>query len=153
MATLPDDLDLRTVLTWLRGVGEPRTTNALDVPGATPDELSRLAALGSLVRLVVERVGAREELAVLNAVEGVASWLESTVEVPEQVVSAAERLAGDSEALAALYASSVAAANRRELGTFFTLLRKWFVRSKRALRRASCRRLSLTSARESGSSR
>lgn len=101
------------VADWLDGVTGRALPQRL-VPGATADERRRLAALGGLVRHLLNGVPTTWP-APLRA------WAEEPDSPPSAVVhQAREGLAEATDFFASLYESVVEGPNRRRLGTFFT---------------------------------
>lgn len=113
-----NDPRLKVVLAWLFAVGDCDPVAAEWVPGTTPSERMRLAALGGLVRSLVEDASAHPAFAAPE----LRVWLASGPTPPEDVIATARKvLAEDQEdGLARIYAKVVSGKSRRTLGTFFT---------------------------------
>ena len=113
-----NDPRLKVVLRWLFAVDGCAPVSEDWVPGATPRERVRLAALGGLVRALVDDPSAHPAFAARE----LRDWLESGPTPPEDVVATAHKiLAEDQEdGLAQIYAKVVSGKSRRTLGTFFT---------------------------------
>lgn len=98
---------------WLAGATGSPLAQGL-VPGATQAERRRLAALGGLVRNLLEGVPARWP-------QPLKEWVASGTTPPAAVLQEARRLMSEpSDFFARLYEHVVAGPNRRRLGTFFT---------------------------------
>lgn len=114
------DRDLARVLKWVGATeGSDRLPGAV-VPGANVAERTQLALLGDVTRAVFETPAFSSDLDVVTGVPEVKTWLSGDVDAPEQIADALARISGQSELVASLYSSTVAASRRRRLGTFFT---------------------------------
>ena len=98
---------------WLTGARCAPLAQRL-VPGANSDERRRLAALGGLVRHLLDDIPG-------DWPEALRTWVERGPAPPPDVLNEARTLMADTgDWFAAVYEHVVAGANRRRLGTFFT---------------------------------
>jgi len=106
---------VRRLLRWLDGATVPALP-AEDVPGASADELGRLAALGALARALAPD-------AVDTWPPSVSKWATTDVDMDPGLLADIETSLADADAadvLALTYEWVVSGTNRRRLGTFFT---------------------------------
>lgn len=104
---------MNKVEAWLAGAECAPLAQRL-VPGADSDERRQLAALGGLVRHILDDIPR-------DWPEALRTWTERGPAPPLDVlVEARARLAGSGDWFAAVYEHVVAGPNRRRLGTFFT---------------------------------
>ncbi|MFC5265885.1 hypothetical protein ACFPJ1_27545 [Kribbella qitaiheensis] len=119
--------DLQAWLTSYEGAPIPTAW----VPGAKPDERTRLAALGGLVGALM---GAGPDASLLPAfsAQDMRRWVTEGPTPPEEFVLRYKKLLASDRrdtTLADLYARTVSPVSRRNLGTFFTAPREvnWMV--------------------------
>jgi hypothetical protein len=121
MSTSPDSFRSSTLVglgrAFRRWVATLPERGTVEVPGASEIERQRLAALGGVAASIAGGV-LRDWDPVIR------QWAEAPPAPPEEILEATRQaLGGDEDALGSLYNASIAAANRRRLGTVFTLRR------------------------------
>lgn len=102
---------MRAFYGWTDGLN---TTTDLDVPGASNEELVRLAALGGIA---AELAGESRR----NWPAELQAWADKAAQPPKTLIELLRpMLAAEDDVLATLYNASIAPKHRRRLGTVFT---------------------------------